>query len=399
MTATTSKVDFTKAAELQNIVLMMCENKRIVDDDTYRAIRISFLLDPTTKTLVPDFLQSSFDLNALWHYLKSISAQWAPRRDHVRSKFIPLLSHLEFNATVVQTNDQTMISNTLYNLFVSYNVDEWNGMPWLVDASRCISANEYTNPELVEKFSALDENAINFLKSYPCLFCYESVHKKDPAFGYITSVIKRQGKVRVEYEIIQREDFLTYASLERLKFELDISPLELNRTHWAIKKVNLFDELSKCDIKLISNNDSIVDITKHIFPVSLSFPGEARLLVSQIAKRINDALGKNSCFYDDNYKAQLARPSLDVILQNIYREQSDLIVVFLGENYQEKRWCGIEFRAIKEIISNRDDKRVMFIRMDDGKVDGVFVTDGYIDARQHNSDEIVDFIIERLKLL
>ena len=41
----------------------------------------------------------------------------------------------------------------------------------------------------------------------------------------------------------------------------------------------------------------------------------------------------------------------------------------------------------------------MFIRMDDGKVEGVFSTDGYIDGRTHTPIEVAGFINERLSLL
>ena len=91
-------------------------------------------------------------------------------------------------------------------------------------------------------------------------------------------------------------------------------------------------------------------------------------------------------------------PSLDTLLQDIYRNRSRLIVVFLCEKYQEKEWCGIEIRAIREIIKERE-QRVMFIKMDEGKVDGVFSTDGYIDGRKHTPTEMAGYIQERVSLL
>ena len=97
--------------------------------------------------------------------------------------------------------------------------------------------------------------------------------------------------------------------------------------------------------------------------------------------------------------SQLARPSLDTLLQEIYRHRSKLIVVFLGSDYQRKDWCGIEFRAIREIIMERDNTRIMFVRTDDGAVDGVFKTDGYVDVRRFTPAQIAQFICERLVVL
>ena len=41
----------------------------------------------------------------------------------------------------------------------------------------------------------------------------------------------------------------------------------------------------------------------------------------------------------------------------------------------------------------------MFVRTDDGRVDGVFDIDGYIDGREYEPEEISAFIRERVELL
>jgi hypothetical protein len=177
----------------------------------------------------------------------------------------------------------------------------------------------------------------------------------------------------------------------------------MNRTHWAVKDVNLAKELHAARrITLPSwtgQATKTVDITEHHFDVALSFPGEVRAIVEQVARELEGRIGPNSYFYDSNYVSQLARPSLDTLLQEIYRHRSKLIVVFLGSDYQRKDWCGIEFRAIREIIMERDNARIMFVRTDDGAVDGVFKTDGYVDARRFSPAQIAQFICERLAVL
>ena len=108
-------------------------------------------------------------------------------------------------------------------------------------------------------------------------------------------------------------------------------------------------------------------------------------------------LGDNSYFYDNNYISQLARPSLDTLLQDIYRNRAKLVVVFLSDEYEKKKWCGIEFRAIREIIFDQEDK-IMFVRTGEGNVSGVFKTDGYVDAKRFSPLEIAKFIQERVLL-
>jgi hypothetical protein len=47
----------------------------------------------------------------------------------------------------------------------------------------------------------------------------------------------------------------------------------------------------------------------------------------------------------------------------------------------------------------RDNARIMFVRTDDGAVDGVFKTDGYVDARRFSPAQIAQFICERFAVL
>ena len=120
--------------------------------------------------------------------------------------------------------------------------------------------------------------------------------------------------------------------------------------------------------------------------------------VEQVAQHLERLIGPDRYFYDRNYTAQLARPSLDTFLQAVYRERSRMVVVFSGGDYQLNDWCGIEFRAVREIINAREHDRIMFVRMDDGEVEGIFGHDGYVDARLHNPAEVATFIEERVGL-
>lgn len=288
----------------------------------------------------------------------------------------------------------------MYNLFVSGDPMAWRGKPYFLETGRCV--REYTDTKLTKRYGELDDNAVKELQRFPCIFAYESMHDLPPKFGVILNVVKRQTQVRIEYELIDLDKFLSVQDLVDLMFELDISAWELNRTHWAVKDINLAKELKVKGISLpnwVRNVSKSVDITTHTFDVALSFPGEVRPFVENIVEELEKNIGPNSYFYDNNYVSQLARPSLDTLLQDIYRNRSKLVVVFLCGDYQRKEWCGIEFRAIKEIIMERENKKVMFVKMDDGIVDGIFKTDGYIDGRKYQPKDVARFIQERISLL
>jgi TIR domain len=132
------------------------------------------------------------------------------------------------------------------------------------------------------------------------------------------------------------------------------------------------------------------------FDVALSFPGEHRDYVADVAEGLRKHLGVNSVFYDQWYEALLARPNLDLVLQDIYRN-SELVVVFCCEEYATKEWCGLEWRAIRELIKMRQYERVMPMRFDDTVMEGLFSIDGFIDLKQRSPLQVARLIMERLR--
>lgn len=133
------------------------------------------------------------------------------------------------------------------------------------------------------------------------------------------------------------------------------------------------------------------------FRVALSFPGESRPFVLAVAEHLKSELGQNSVFYDNDYVAELARPNLDVLLQRIYHDNSDLIVAFLCGDYSAKEWCGLEWRAIRDIIKQRRDATVMLMRLDQTPVPGLFGIDGYIDIASWSPAQTAEAIVTRLR--
>lgn len=133
------------------------------------------------------------------------------------------------------------------------------------------------------------------------------------------------------------------------------------------------------------------------FDVALSFSGAHREYVLEVANQLRQDLGEHAVFYDNFYPSYLAKPNLDNILQRLYRRRASLVVVFLSANYKESKWCGIEWRAVQNIIMEKQGDQLMLVRFDDHEIEGIFDQDGYIDARSHNPSELVRFIIERLE--
>ena len=134
------------------------------------------------------------------------------------------------------------------------------------------------------------------------------------------------------------------------------------------------------------------------FRVALSFSGPDRAYVDRVAHAIGRTIPREQVFYDKWYEAELARPNLDGYMLDIYRKQSDLVVVFVSSDYAQSEWGRLEWRAVRELIKTRDPSDVMLVRLSPSDIDGLFSIDGYVDAHQHSPDQIAAMILQRLTL-
>ena len=288
----------------------------------------------------------------------------------------------------------------MYNLLVSADEDDWTGGPVDLERSRCVA--EYTDPEIAARFGELKPDQVRELCALPCVFAYEKPCAKDPRFGVLRTVRRlASGHVRIEYSILPCEPFVTAGDLESLGRELDITRFELNRTHWAVKDVDLALELGRRGVALpgwASGRRQDVDIERHRFRVALSFPGEQRAYVEKVAGELDHLLGPDACFYDRFYEGQLARPNLDGLLERIYGERSDLVVVFVSAEYDGKLWPDVEWRKIRERGATGDDREIMYVRLGEGEVTGMTRLDGYVDGRVRGPEEVARMIADRVRL-
>jgi len=137
--------------------------------------------------------------------------------------------------------------------------------------------------------------------------------------------------------------------------------------------------------------------TEKQFQVALSFPGEKRDFVEKVAATLSKEFGKKRVFYDEYFKEELARPNLDTYLEEIYRKDSELIVVFISAEFATKEWCGLEMRAIRDLIKTSKSSNIMLVKFDDADTPGLFSIDGYLDASELLPRNVASLIIRRYK--
>lgn len=286
----------------------------------------------------------------------------------------------------------------MLNLIVAGNEDAYKLSYIQLEEGRCLK--EFTSADLQLRFSKMTFEQILELKTIPTIFSYESSEKNETYLGLIKNIVKSNGKVKIYYDF--KDKFITNDNLRDMEYELEIDDFEFFRTHWSLKDVNLGEICKAKGIVIpdwIMKKPEPINLDKHKFDVAMSFSGKYRAFVNEVAQELERILGKDKYFYDQNYKQQLAMPSMDLILQNVYKNNSKLIVVFFGSSYQEKEWCGIEFRAIRDILLKKEHKRIMYIKMEEGNVDGILHIDGYIDARESSPLQISSYIVDRLKAI
>ncbi len=202
-------------------------------------------------------------------------------------------------------------------------------------------------------------------------------------------------KIKVSVSVVPTNEMVRRLHNPENAAAQTILPLNFEKALAFNRQTRLFDQSAASAPSPIDGPKWVEEMQ---FKVALSYPGTQSQFVSSIARSLKSRLGNGSVFFDKDFTAQLARPNLDSLLQKIYLERSDLVVVFLCASYQESKWCGIEWRAIKEIINRCADRSIMFMRFDDAAIPGIVSGDGWIDLRKIKPQVAADYIYERVVL-
>jgi tetratricopeptide (TPR) repeat protein len=134
------------------------------------------------------------------------------------------------------------------------------------------------------------------------------------------------------------------------------------------------------------------------FAIALSFPGEHRRFVKNVAARLAEVLGENRVFYDEWYEAELVGLDGDLKLRRYYREESEIVIPFFSEHY-EKDWCQIEWSAIRAMLkTRRKENAVIPIQLDGTRIEGWEEIDFAIRKKSRSARQIADLIIEAYRL-
>lgn len=145
-----------------------------------------------------------------------------------------------------------------YHLFVIAGEDFSTGR-FFVDPTRALT--EYTSDELKQRYQHLTPAAIEELKRFPALFMAENeefgkaTSGQYAYWGYLTDIRVQDNGIRITFTRIcpvpqqkLNENNNHFGIFSRSRFS------ELNRTHWALKRVNLHESFNEAGINYMPIN-------------------------------------------------------------------------------------------------------------------------------------------------
>ena len=71
------------------------------------------------------------------------------------------------------------------------------------------------------------------------------------------------------------------------------------------------------------------------FAVAFSFTGNYHDYIRQVDQKLSQWIKPENLFFDERFQHEIAGLNADLILQNYYHENSELIVIFLCKEYKE----------------------------------------------------------------
>lgn len=140
----------------------------------------------------------------------------------------------------------------MYSLVVSHQFNEWHGGAFRFDKSRFL---EYTSDAIEVRLRPLSIEAIECLKSWPCVLMEEGRAEEVVRIARITELRDLGRELRLTVNLCPSDAPILNDHLWRIREELDIGQFEFSRNHWAVKERNLFLTLRaaghKCDVSFV----------------------------------------------------------------------------------------------------------------------------------------------------
>lgn len=128
----------------------------------------------------------------------------------------------------------------MYSLLVSYQFQNWDGGAFRFDKSRFL---EYTSEPIEKQLRPLSVEAMECIKSWPCVLMEEGRADELVRIARISELRDLGREIWLTVDLCPSKAPILNDHLWRIREDLDIDQFEFNRNHWAVKKRNLFSIL------------------------------------------------------------------------------------------------------------------------------------------------------------
>jgi hypothetical protein len=122
------------------------------------------------------------------------------------------------------------------------------------------------------------------------------------------------------------------------------------------------------------------------YDVALSFAGEERDYVEEVAQALRDAGVR--VFYDRHEEVDMWGKDLFTHLDDVYRKQAKYCVMFISASYKKKLWTNHERESAQARAFEQRQEYILPVRFDDTEIPGIRPTVHYIDARTTTPTEL-----------
>jgi len=143
-------------------------------------------------------------------------------------------------------------------------------------------------------------------------------------------------------------------------------------------------------ISFASKRESVAD-----YDVALSFAGEDRVYVEQVANELKRA--GVSVFYDDFEQDKLWGKNLYDHLTAVYAKRARFTVMFISRSYAAKRWTNFERQAVQARAYGESREYILPARFDDTELPGLLPTTAYVSLQEKPPSALAELIIKKLE--
>ena len=142
------------------------------------------------------------------------------------------------------------------------------------------------------------------------------------------------------------------------------------------------------------NRDPVNAETRFKYDVCLSFAGEQREFVEQVAAKLK-AHGIR-VFFDDDEQVALWGKDLYAYLDDVYRHLCRYCIIFASKEYAAKMWTTHERQSAQARALRENREYILPARFDDTPIPGLLDTLHYIDLRETPPEELAPLAITKL---